>query len=653
MTNKYLHVNILIRYLLPIYLLAIVLLTLFRFVFLAHFHPDFILLYGSWSEFAPILLKAFVKGMRYDIIIISYLMALPLLTLTLFWILNTQAKLFVKLSRAYFIIVFIALFALACLDFPYFEYFWTHPTVTVFDWIGFGGTFGMLLQETSYYIYYLLFLLAWGVMVVANIVCGRRALKERSRSVILENRVVQTCLLFGALIFCFLGTRGHMSIKPLDINAAYFTDYKLVSDFCVTPAYHFFAYINDYEVNFDELLDADKALEEVQSHVNAHQNTTFNHPLSRQIYADSTRQTYRYNIVLVFMESLSADLMHQEVGGRRLTPFLDSLANASYYFENFFSSGVHTNIGVASTYTSYPSRFNKHMMGRQPLAYKGLSTVLKEKSYHNLFFIPNEEEYDNMGLFLRKNGIDTIFSDKHYRKEDKVNNFGVPDHFLFDFAIDELSESAEEPFFAGILTVSNHPPYVVPDEYISISDRDDERILSYVDASLSSFMKKASAQDWYKNTIFVFQGDHGKMASNQIYSMPLSYNHIPLIIYCPAFDDMPKKFNQYGGQIDIYPTVMGILNESYVNNTMGIDLLKEKRPYMFFSSDTHLGCIDDDYFYVFNPKDKSEYLYDRTKEDGTNVIYDNRDVADDMKLYALSMLATANALENEKIVELY
>lgn len=653
MTNKGLHIRILLMYLLPVYLLAIILLAIFRSLFVAHFCEDFLLLYSSWSELLPILAKGFVKGLRYDAMVVSYVMVLPLIGLVVCWGLKKSPKTYLKLSKIYFIIAFALIFMLSCMDFPYFKYFWTHPTITIFDWVGFSGTFGMLFQETSYYIYYLLFILSLSLITASIIICSRWASKVSNTNRVSTNKMIQGGLFAFALLIVFMGTRGHMSLKPLDVNAAYFTDNRLVSDFCITPAYHFIVHLNDYEVNFDELMDSELSIKNVQRQINPIPDSAFKNPFSRRIIADSTRQTKHYNIVLVFMESLSADLLHQEINGRKLTPFLDSLSQSAYYFNNFYSTGVHTNVGVASTMISYPSRFNKHMMTRQPSAYKGIASELKTKGYHNLFFIPNEEVYDNMDIFLKKNGIDTIFSDRHYQRENKVNNFGVPDDFLFDFAIQELGNSKKEPFFAGILTVSNHPPYIVPEEYKCVSERDDIAILSYVDASVANFMHKASSQDWFENTIFIFQGDHGKMAHNQIYNMPLSYNHIPLIIYSPAFADMPQLFEQFGGQIDIYPTVMGLINESYVNNTMGVDLLKDKRPYMFFSSDTHLGCIDDKFFYVFDPKDGCEYLYDEVKKDGVNVIETNREVANKMKEYALSMLTATNRLEKEERMKEY
>ena len=136
--------------------------------------------------------------------------------------------------------------------------------------------------------------------------------------------------------------------------------------------------------------------------------------------------------------------------------------------------------------------------------------------------------------------------------------------------------------------------------------------------------------------------------------MSLGYNHIPLIIYSPAFEDMPKRFSQFGGQIDIYPTLMGLLNLEYTNNGLGVDLLTEERPYAVFCSDDNMGCINDSLFYVFNPREKSEIVYDLRKAgDVTNYYEKYKKEATEMKDYGLSILTAGDYLTQENLTGKY
>ena len=205
-----------------------------------------------------------------------------------------------------------------------------------------------------------------------------------------------------------------------------------------------------------------------------------------------------------------------------------------------------------------------------------------------------------------------------------------------------LKSKSDKPFFATLLTISNHPPYIVPERFKSVSNESQFQIVAFADDAIRNFMESARKQDWYNNTIFVFLGDHGKVVGSQTYEMPLSYNHIPLIIYSPAFADAPKRFAQFGGQVDVFPTIMGMLNRSYENNTFGVDLLKEKRRYMFFSSDDAIGCIDSTYFYTRNFKSEVEGVFRYRDNSAENLLSANKAAADSMRTYSLSMLQTAN-----------
>lgn len=647
----------LLKYLLGLYLLTFVMFTLFRVLFAYIFYDDFLVLYGTAEELQPILLKAFAKGFRYDNIVLSCLFILPLLSILLSWFVKIKLKLHLTILKVYFIITLGVLMALSCLDFPYYNYFWAHPTPIIFNWMGFGATYGMILQESSYYPYLLLYALVMVVIILYLVKAGSYTLSREKRISIFDHPLLQITLFIVAVVMCFFGTRGQFGKDHIGIYAAYFTDFTLVSNISLHPAYYFAVYITDYEAKFEELMDGKTAVSHVKKTYGLMDNdtTVYQNPLSRKVEMDSSRQVNKLNVVLVFMESMSENLLHQTVNNKPLTPYLDSLIEKSYYFENFYSAGIHTNLGVGSVFTGYPARFGKHMMGRYPQEYKGLLPALRDQGYHTSFFIPNEEVYDNMGLFLKTNGLDTLFSDKHYREEDKVNNYGVPDDFLLNFSANEISKFSDTvPFFAGILTVSNHPPYIIPQEFRGISDDDGVAIINYVDHSIQTFMEKASQTAWYDNTVFVFFGDHGKRANNHIYNMSLGYNHIPLIIYSPTFEDIPKRFSQFGGQIDIFPTLMGLLNLEYTNNSLGIDLLKEERPYMVFCSDNDMGCINDSLFYVFNPREKSEIVYDLRKTgDVTNYYEKYKNEAAEMKDYGLSILTATDYLTKEDLTGKY
>jgi phosphoglycerol transferase MdoB-like AlkP superfamily enzyme len=253
--------------------------------------------------------------------------------------------------------------------------------------------------------------------------------------------------------------------------------------------------------------------------------------------------------------------------------------------------------------------------------------------------------------FLTANGFDKVYAEQDYPSEKVLSTLGVPDDYLFEYSIPKMNEIADEHknFFCGFMTASNHYPIIFPPWVNKKFPSDEEyiRIVQYSDWAVGEFIKKASCQSWYNNTIFIFVADHG---SNQVntYEMPLSFHHSPLIIFAPGLNLKPVSYNCLGGQMDIFPTIMGLMNMSYTNNTMGIDLLKDKRPYIYFTADDKIGCLDKD-FYFIHSMNGNESLYKYADLATDNYLAQYKSKADGMRTYAYSMLQTAQwIVEREK-----
>ena len=100
--------------------------------------------------------------------------------------------------------------------------------------------------------------------------------------------------------------------------------------------------------------------------------------------------------------------------------------------------------------------------------------------------------------------------------------------------------------------------------------------MEYADWAIGDFLKKASREPWYKNTIFVIQADHGKLVGKSEGELPQSYNHIPLIIFGPGVPQ--QQYAGLGMQVDVMPTLFGLMNLNYEYEGFGVDLLKQQRP---------------------------------------------------------------------------
>lgn len=638
-----------LRYVLSVHVLALIILSIFRIVLcITNIGQT-----ATIDNRTELLLQAILKGVQFDNIIVSYITALPLIVLSATALFNKIPSILIKIFNTYYVLLYFLVFALSAADIPYFGYYFSHMGASIFNWLGFGGTtLGMILQESSYYIYFAIFIILFIVFCFGISYFTKKLMKTSTTNLKKKDYGLYIPIILIIWGLCFFGIRGTLERYPLRISNAYFCNNSFFNQLGINPTFYLIKSYSAFSKkcnSLDAIISEQDAILFVNEELAIDNADKSFNPISRKVEADG--EAKNANVVIILMESLSSNYLDFEHKGKKLMPYINELTKKSYYFENFYSAGIHTNNGIAATLYGYPPQFDKTMMGVDIDSYTGLPITLRDQGYQTMFFLTSNPQYDNMNSFLLENGFDRIYSQYDYPKDKVVNNFGVQDDYLFEYGIKRINEASKlkKPFLATFMTVSNHPPLVVPERFKNSADNDFDRILAFVDNSLEEFMKEAAKEDWYNNTIFIILGDHGRVLGKQPYDMALSYNHIPLIIYSPLFNDMPKQFEQFGGQIDVFPTVMGLLNRSYTNNTLGIDLFKTRRRYAFFVSDTHLGCINDRFFYIYNPQNKNDGLYEYRNEEASNVKSEYTAVADSMKTYSISMMITADYIVKNKL----
>lgn len=593
---------------------------------------------------------AFVRGLWFDNVIACYILLLPLVAVWITALFNYTAKWLFRSVAVYFILFYSLSFIIAAANIPYFEYFFKTINSSIYNWFGYGGTTaGMVFGESSYYFPIFLGILSivlfgWGVFFLASYFYRRSEttisrISWKSRLAILPLGAVCVGL-------CLFGIRGRTGYNPIKVSQAYYCDDPFLNQLGVNPVFNLLTSTlddNRKENRTLHLMSEQEALKQVQNYLQRKGVADIS-PIARKVEREGVPN--RKNVVLIFMESMSANLMGSFGSDKKLTPYLDSLYRQSLSFERFYSSGIHTNHGIYSTLFSFPAIMKRNAMkGSVIPVYSGLPTVLKDNGYCNLFFMTHESQYDNMNAFLRTNGFDEIYAQENYPSEKVVNSFGVQDDFMYQYALPILNEKADtgEPFFTVLLSISNHPPYVIPPYFHPHSEKLEEQIVEYADWSIRQFMDAAEKQTWFDNTIFVFLGDHGKMVGTPECEMPQSYNHIPLMIY--GKDIPPTVHNGFGGQIDVAPTLLGMLNMSYLQNNFGVNLLEEERPCMFFTADNLIGAKDLTHLFIYSPDNQQEFKY-KLENEKLHVAADDEGFGL-LKNYCFSMLQCTEQMVKE------
>ena len=638
-----------LRFLFSIHIAGLLLLSLFRLILFFRGTANL----GDESGEYLLQSEAFLRGLWFDNVVACYILLLPLAVASISaWFGYYGARLYRGLT-IFMGIMYGITFAISASDIPYFEYFFKHLNASIFNWMGYGETtLKMMFGEPAYR--WPIFFFVVAVTIFSVFLRRMRKLtvasfeKNRFRSwKSVGGIVVSTALTLWA---CMFGIRGRMGYNPIRVSAAYYCNNTFLNQLGINPTFNLLRSTLESTKKENKSLrfmNEKEAIENVREFLAIEESFPDISPIARTINADTS--FVRKNVVLVLMQSMSGKFMERYGDKRGLTPFLDSLAGQATCFDRFYSAGTHTNHGLYATLYGYPAMMKKNLMkGAVIPFYTGLPRILQENGYRTLFFMTHESQYDNMNGFLRSNGYDEIYAQENYPSEKVVNSFGVQDDFLYEYAIPVLTErsASVQPFFATLLSISNHPPYIIPPYFKPHSKETEEQIVEYADWSLRKFMDEASRQPWYENTIFVFLADHGKLVGSPKSDMPLTYHHIPLIIYEPG--QSPRKSEVLGGQIDVGPTILGMLGISYINNMFGIDLFRQNRSCILFTSDDAVGCMDRDYFYIYRPGDEQEWLFKvQDGEEGSAVTNDT--IRNKLRNYAFSVLQTAQSIiDNEE-----
>ncbi len=631
-----------------VYVTGIVFLSAFRLIL-------FLAVRGQAAGVpSSILIKAFGIGFRFDTVVSAYLLSVPFVLLTVAAVRGPIPRWWQAAVAALVWLGYGFLFLAGSVDIPYFQYFFTRLTVAVLNWTETPGfMFKIVVQDRDYYPYIALFVASWGAFgwLLSRL---RARLLERAASPKGGPAWAKLCRVAGfslvAAALLFVGARGRITRKsPIRMGTAFFSTYALPNQLGLNPAFTFVDSVLDLrnvEGNRVDLMAASEALRRARSYLGLSGPPEFDSPIARRVVAAG--HPLDANVVLVIMESMAAARMARFGGAAGLTPVLDSLASQGWSFDNVYTSGIHTFNGIYSTLFSLPTILGEHpMKGRYGLRpFAGIGRVLAGQGYHTAFFTTHDAQFDNMAGFLSNNGYQDIVSLADYPRERVVSTLGVPDHYMFEFAVPLLDRWAGEgrPFFTVFLTASNHGPYVIPPGigFVPRSGDPARQVVEYSDWSLGHFLELARTRPWFRNTIFAFVADHGANLDSR-YDMPLTFHHTPFIVYAPELVAPPRSFPQLGGQIDIAPTLLGILNRSYVDNGLGVDLLRAGRPFAFFASDDKIGCVDQTHFYVKRMK-AGESLYSYREGDTHDVLADDRELADRMRDYAVSMIEAAQWL---------
>ncbi|WP_371363209.1 Phosphoglycerol transferase I [Sporomusa rhizae] len=354
------------------------------------------------------------------------------------------------------------------------------------------------------------------------------------------------------------------------------------------------------------------------------------------------------NIVFITVESLSADYLGAFGNQQGLTPNLDKLAKESLFFTRVYATGTRTVRGLEALTLSIPPTPGQSIVRRPDNAdLFTLGSVLNSRNYKSRFIYGGYGYFDNMNDFYEKNNYQIL--DRTSIPKEKIMTetvWGVADEVIFGEAVENLDKAYAkgEKVFQMIMTTSNHRPYIYPDGRIDIpSPGGASGAVKYTDWAIGNFLAEAKKHPWFNDTVFVIVADHQAASAGKT-EVPIKKYHIPLIVYAPELI-APGRVDRLMSQIDVAPTLLGLLNFSYTSRFMGYDVMKlpQEKERIFISTYQNIAYAKGDKLVILKPK-KQFSFYQINYQTGE---YTAQSPDDDLVKEAISWYQGASMLYKE------
>jgi len=577
------------------------------------------------------MLQIFILGFRYDARIVA-IVGILLLVLSFIKPLHPfESKAGKKVS---FFIWGLASFLLCffyAVDFANYAYLSQRLNASLMNYME-DTAISLEMIWQSYHVIYILLgiavsflLINWFVRTTYKRIADERYIKNK------KAQSIWSIVLFLVLALAAFGRAGQY---PLRWSDAFALNNDYAANLALNPFQSFFSTL-EFRKSGCDVNKTKQFFPLMASYLNLKPSDTLNY--KRCAEATDSNKTHP-NVVVVICESFSGYKSSMFGNPLNTTPYFNELCNNGIFFSRCFTPSYGTARGVWATLTGIPDVENTRTASRNPNAVNQHIIMNDFTGYEKYYFIGGSTSWANIRGLLTNN-----ISNLHLYEQDdyeaaKVDVWGVSDKNMLLGANKALSKCTK-PFIAVLQTADNHHPYTIPAEdkaafevkevnsdtlrKYGFNSVEEYNAFRYTDFCFKQFIEAAKKEAYFKNTVFVFVGDHGIPGNTgnmfpQIWSgEELSMTHVPLLFYAPGLLK-PVRYSKPVSQIDIMPTVAGICKVKHCNTSLGrnillSDSLQPPVAFYFNPDKKTIGCITDQFFYT-------ESIANNTKERVSSVL---------------------------------
>jgi len=568
-----------LRAILSLGLVAFVMMGGLR-VFLAAIHR------GALSELATAQIwELFFVGARLDAAGIARLLYLPLIGMLV------PGRIGVRFVQTSVLVLTILLAFELVFEVVFVQYYGVRPNYLIFE----HGADPEVLRTSAHYVTPLA-LAAVAALISASLLAQgylRRGLATLPLPLLPGGPLLARLALVAFSIYSIeTVARGTLDHRPINPSIAFVSSNRVANEIAssglFTIEYEAVRLLHGDSVRLAqyhaplEEAEAERRLRDLLRRTGRFTNDSPN-PYVRLVTAPAAER--RRNVVVVVMESFTGRLVGALGGSPALSPELDALSEEGLLWENCYATGERTVQGLEAVLSSFPPLPGVSVVRRSRARgnFETLASVLGRRGYESLFLYGGQGLFDHMSGFFRSNGFGAFLEEADFGSVSFRGTWGVSDEDVFRRANAEFQArwEAGRPFLGTILTVSLHSPWEFPagrspplPEDTTVPrgfERDELENFLYADFAVGEFMREARKLDYSRDTLFVFVGDHGvHLRGREL--LPSEEYRVPLLFVGPGWLP-PGRIHSVASQIDIAPTIMGLLGGDYRSAFFGRDLL--------------------------------------------------------------------------------
>lgn len=431
-------------------------------------------------------------------------------------------------------------------------------------------------------------------------------------------------ILYGFSAFMVMSALayGSWSRYPLRWSDAFFSTHQPANQLAINPLLYF---INTYTRRTEtyDLKKVKQAYPVVADWLGIPDSSRTPLNFQRRIQPSKKTPDRPYNVVVIFMETFPTFKVGAYGNPMNASPNFDRLSQDGLHFTNYYVPKLSTAASIFSAMTGLPDvAVIDRSSTRDPYAINQHLLMNDLTNYQKHFFIGGSANWGDVGGFFRNNITGIKIHQEGDFSTEETNAWGISDYDLMT-AANRVLKAENQPFFSVILTAGHHRPYTIPSETpgfgrVEFSEdyrqngfngADELNAFRYMDFAIGHLIDLAQKEDYSKNTIFVMLGDHGIghiLKPVPYGDLSLHFFHVPLLIYGPGAGIEPQTIDRIVSEIDLMPTLLGLLDVPYTNTTLGRDIFGSAQPalpgaFMFSANSTDFGLFLDPFYIICDP----------------------------------------------------